>query len=147
MIAGIIPGIYLLGSWLVAIPVLLIEKLRGLHALKRSRQLLRNRWWPTVVAVFIATILVTVFQAIVSGLLAVTLSDFNDFVRETGRALTTMAVGVLTAPLIAAVITVVYFDLRVRKEGLNLELLAGAIDVASESDHDKRPHGDEPPAP
>jgi hypothetical protein len=37
--------------------------------------------------------------------------------------------GILTTPFIAAILAVIYFDLRVRKEGLDLELLAQGVGI------------------
>ncbi|MDQ4098468.1 MAG: hypothetical protein M3144_11455, partial [Actinomycetota bacterium] len=69
ILACIIPGVYFYGLWTVAVPVLLFEELRGRQAMKRSRALVTGRWWPTVAAVLVATILASIVQAVFSGLL------------------------------------------------------------------------------
>jgi hypothetical protein len=130
LLACIVPGVYFYGAWAVAVPALLLEDSRGRNALKRSRELVTGRWWPTVAAVLVATILASIVQAMFSGLLlAVVVGDGNDVVRAAAQAIASTAGSVLTTPFTAAVITAVYFDLRVRKEGFDLELLARRVGI------------------
>ena len=129
-LACIVPGVYLYGAWVVAVPVLLLEDRRGRRALGRSRELVSGRWWPTVGALLAATILAAIVQALISGLLlAVIFSGQNEFVQAIAQALGNTAGSVVTTPFIAAAVTVIYFDLRVRKEGFDLELLARRVGV------------------
>lgn len=129
-LACIVPGVYFYGAWAVAVPVLLLEEHRGRRALKRSRELVTGRWWPTVVAIVVATILGSIVSGIFSGiLLAALLVGDNALVEAIGQAVATTAASVLTTPFTAAVIAVLYFDLRVRKEGFDLELLARRVGV------------------
>ncbi len=69
-------------------------------------------------------------SGIFSGiLLAALLVGDNALVEAIGQAVATTAASVLTTPFTAAVIAVLYFDLRVRKEGFDLELLARRVGV------------------
>jgi hypothetical protein len=129
-LACVIPSIYFYVAWTVAAPVLLLEEVRGLKALKRSRELVKGRWWPVLAVV----LLVGLIQGVVQGVL---LGIFTGLVSITGNEVAT-ALGdfigqtlssALTTPLSAAVLTVLYFDLRVRKEGFDLELLARRLGV------------------
>ena len=129
-LACIVPGVYLYGAWVVAVPVLLLEDLRGAEALGRSRALVSGRWWPTAGAFLAATILAAIVQGLISGLLvAVVLSGQNELVQSIAQALANTVGSVVTTPFTAAVVTVIYFDLRVRKEGFDLELLARRVGV------------------
>jgi hypothetical protein len=129
-LACIVPGVYLYVAWSVAVPVLLLENARGRAALKRSRALVRDRWWPTAGAILVSLILSVIVQGVVSGLLAVvvTVGD-NDLVAAVAQAVADTVGTVLTTPFTSAVIAAVYFDLRVRKEGFDLELLARRVGV------------------
>ena len=53
----LVPGIYLWIAWTVAAPVLLLEDVRGWKAMKRSRQLVKGRLWPTLAVVLLVAIL------------------------------------------------------------------------------------------
>jgi hypothetical protein len=153
-LACIVPGIYFYVAWAVAVPVLLIEDVRGRRALKRSRALVRGRWWSTAAVVVLSLILAAIVQAALSGLLLGVLArGGNDVVDAVAGAVANTAASALTTPFTAAVIAAVYFDLRVRKEGFDLELLARRVGVEPPAGAGPggilppppRPAGDEPP--
>ena len=129
-LACIVPGVYLYVAWAVATPVLLLEDVRGRAALKRSRVLVKGRWWPTVAVLLLVAILTGIVQLVFLGLLAgvVSASD-NEVAQAVADAVAQTVSSALTTPLSAAVLTVLYFDLRVRREGFDLELLARQIGV------------------
>ncbi len=127
--ACIVPGVWLYAAWAVAIPALLLEDARGFKALGRSFNLVRGRWWPTAGILLLANLLAS---AVALGLVLLALpllltGDGNDFVVELANAVFTAAANVLTIPFISALVTVIYFDLRVRKEGFDLQLMAQRI--------------------
>jgi hypothetical protein len=127
--ACIVPGVWLYVAWSVAIPVLLIEGPRGFQALRRSFNLVRRRWWPTAGILILANLLATAVAAGI-GLLALPLlfaGQGNDFAYHLANAVFGAVARVLTIPFIAAVVAVIYFDLRVRKEGFDLQLMAQRI--------------------
>jgi hypothetical protein len=129
-LACLVPGIYLYVAWSVAAPVLLLEDRRGWDALKRSRELVRGRFWPTLAVLVLMTILSGIVQAIFLGVLTGLVSvTGNEVARALADAVGQTASSALTTPLSAAVLTVLYFDLRVRKEGFDLELLARRLGV------------------
>ena len=124
-LAFLVPAIYLYVAWAVAAPVLLLEDVRGRAALKRSRALVRGRWWPALGVLVLVTLLVAIMQALFVGLFAGVVSvSSNEVAQAVAQGVVQMAASALTTPLSAAVLTVLYFDLRVRKEGFDLELLA-----------------------
>jgi len=127
--ACIVPGVWLYVAWSVAIPVLLIEGPRGFQALRRSFNLVRRRWWPTAGILALANLLATAVAAGI-GLLSVPLlfaGRDNEFVYDLASSVFGAVASVLTIPFVAAVVAVIYFDLRVRKEGFDLQLMAQRI--------------------
>ncbi len=124
--ALIIPSIYLYFAWALAAPALLIEGRRGRRALGRSRQLVKGRWWPTAAVLLLAAVLTSVFSSIFEGIvLGVVFSTSDSLI--VGVALVTLSAAIastLAQPFQAAVTTMLYYDLRVRKEGYDVELLA-----------------------
>lgn len=129
-LACIVPGVYFYVAWAVAAPVLLLEGLRGRKALKRSRELVRGRFWPVVGVLVLMTLLTGIVQAIFLGVLVGVIGvTGNEIATAVANAIGQTASSALTTPLSAAVLTVLYFDLRVRKEGFDLELLARRLGV------------------
>jgi hypothetical protein len=126
-LALVIPGIWLAIAWTVAFPAMLVEGPGGVAALRRSFRLVQGRWWATFGRLAVAYILVAVVTSVASFLIvlpAVTVVDDTSFGALLLNQLGNMLVSLVTTPFIAAVTTLVYFDLRVRKEGFDLALLA-----------------------
>jgi hypothetical protein len=155
-LACVVPGVYLYVAWTVAAPVLLLEDVRGLAALKRSRALVKGRFWPVAGVVVLVFVLTAIVQAVFLGLFAGIVSvTGNEVASAVAEALGQTASSALITPLSAAVLTVLYFDLRVRKEGFDLELLAHrlgvdpstvpGIDIVAPSHPSDAPTGDQPP--
>jgi hypothetical protein len=125
-IALVIPGIWLYASWSVATPALLIEHANPIRALGRSLRLVRGRWWPTAGVLLISALMVAVIGGVIEGLLtAVALTSHRSIVfAAISVALAGAVSTILLHPFSAAVTTVLYYDLRVRHEGLDVQLLA-----------------------
>jgi hypothetical protein len=120
LILLIIPGIYLFVALAFAVPVLMLEGLRGMAAISRSMSLVAGRWWPTfgrllvglilyIVAVFIVGV---IGSAITHGVSSVSLYLIIN-------GIVAIVISVFFAPFFAALINVTYIDLRVRKEGID----------------------------
>jgi len=130
-VAALITGVVWLGvSWALPLPALMVERLRGRRALGRSFRVVRGRWWPTFAAIGLGLGLALVVQLVATGLLqALLFTDIGDnalgavVISQLGNAIGAS----LATPFQAAIVAVVYFDLRVRKEGFDLELLAERV--------------------
>jgi hypothetical protein len=114
----------------LALPVLLLEGKKGSKALGRSSQLIKGRWWRTFGVLMAGYVLASVISGIVQGILAalmfVAVGD-DSALAVILSAIAGLAGQVITTPFVAALVTVVYFDLRVRKEAFDLQLLAQAM--------------------
>lgn len=126
-LALIIPGIWLGVAWAVAYPVMLVEGTGGFGALKRSFQLTQGRWWATcgrIVVAYILVLVVSGFAAIIFVLPGEAVTDSTSFGALVLEHAGNFVISLVTTPFVAAVTTLVYFDLRVRKEGFDLAVLA-----------------------
>jgi hypothetical protein len=126
----VIPGIWLYASWAVATPVLLIEGIGPIKALGRSRRLVKGRWWPTAGVLLLSNLIVTLASGVVTGLLtAIALQDSHPSVlfAVTITTAATIVSQTIVHPFSASVITVLYFDLRIRREGYDLQLMADQL--------------------
>ncbi len=122
------PGIWLSVAWSLAFAALVAEDLSGTRALGRSFNLVRGRWWATFGVLLIAFLLNAVVDQIVSIPFAIGSFFAEDsVVGFTLSAVANVISDVITTPFVAAVFVLVYFDLRVRKEGFDLQLLAQAM--------------------
>ncbi len=133
LIACGIPTIWLSVMWSVATAALLFERLGPIKALGRSFELIKRRFWATLLLLIITTLLTffvtAVVQGIPSGLATVFAPD-----NEIATAVTDIIFGTIGSamvlPISAAVFAILYFDQRVRKEGFDVQLLAEGIGAA-----------------
>lgn len=125
--ALVIPAVWLYVAWAVATPALLLEQVKGTAALRRSFGLVRHRWWPSfatlLVGFILAGIVAFVVQALFVGLVFAGAED-SGVLTLLLSTIGGLVAGVLARPFQAAVTALLYFDLRVRKEGFDLQLLA-----------------------
>jgi Membrane domain of glycerophosphoryl diester phosphodiesterase len=126
----IIPGIWLAVKLSMAFPAIVCEKAGPLASIGRSWQLTKNNWWRVFGALLVVFILLFVITLAVGGVLGAVLLG-SDSISEVAFAILTTLIGLLisaiTYPLWASVVTVLYYDLRVRNEGFDLQLLAQGV--------------------
>ena len=132
----IVPGIYLGVAFSLFIPVLFLEDLSGTKALSRSRELVSGRWWPILAVFVLAYIVIFIFSIILGVILGAIVSGAgnNSVVAIIVSFITNTISGALTTPFLAAVVTVTYFDQRVRKEGFDIELLTQRFGIDPPAD-------------
>jgi hypothetical protein len=140
LILCIIPGVYLWIAFAVAVPVLLTEGVKGTGALGRSKFLVKGRWWPTFGLLLIGSLLAGIAGAATGGIASVFAATQPGSTAAVIVSAIAGTVGsVITTPFTAAFTTVLYFDLRVRKEGFDLHLLAERIGLAPPAEGEFRP--------
>jgi hypothetical protein len=126
----LIGAIYVAVRWSVAMPALLLERRGPIASLRRSWSLVKGFWWKCFGTLLIAYLLVLVLSlavgAVAGGILAVVTSA-DSLLGIVVQQVVGVAVQVFTLPLFAAVTIVLYVDLRVRKEGFDLALMADHI--------------------
>lgn len=146
LIALVLPAIYLAVAWTFADAVFLIEGTKGRKALKRSRMLVKGTWWRVLgillVAGLLASIIGQVAESIAEGVIS---NSDDDLVRGLAIFIAGCVAAVITTPLTAAFILVLYVDLRVRKEGLDLERMADSFNYGQPGSGPISTPGDEPP--
>ena len=126
----IIPGIWLGVAWSVAVPALVAEDIRGSNALRRSFRLVRHRWWSTFGALIVGFLIAFLVQLVIGFILGlvVGLAAGESVVAVViGTGVAQVVAAMVTTPFIAAFVALIYFDLRTRKEGLDVELLVRTL--------------------
>jgi hypothetical protein len=116
LLALIIPGLWLIGSFSMLTAVIALEEAGPVDALRRSMTLVRGRWWPTVGFLIVVGLLGSVAAQLVQ-LIALPIIGAGGAGLTTGLGfvLLVVAQGIVVAA-IAVMVTLWYFDLRARKE-------------------------------
>jgi hypothetical protein len=114
--------------WIIATPAMFVENVGLGAALGRSRRLVEGRWWRTFLILFLVVILWYVAQLALGAFLQ--LGQFllqlfvSPFIAAGVAAASGQIVGAVVDPILQIAIVLIYFDLRVRKEGLDLFQMA-----------------------
>jgi hypothetical protein len=127
--------IWILVGWVAVLPAIFVENLGLGAAMSRSWRLVQGRWWRTFLIVFLVYILNSVVSAALGGFLylgQLLLSTFLPaYLTFTVYEAAVILVNALVIPVLVIAIVLIYFDLRVRKEGMDLFQLAGRINSPS----------------
>jgi uncharacterized integral membrane protein len=133
----IVPGIYLMLTWCLAIPAAMIEDLGIIKAAKRSGLLVDGARWRMLLIVILVFALT---YAVLIGL-QMPIFALNAWVIATGgktslfyeilSQLAAFIAGSLVAPLGMIAFTLAYYDQRVRKEGFDIQLMMSSQMQAS----------------
>ena len=131
----VLPGLYLMIALSLAAHASVLEGQRAMESLSRSQALIRDNFWRAVVLWLFMTVVNTAL-----GTLSNVLSEVgNLFLTEDGSAtpffvltglsfVVATAVSLFLTPLYSVLYTHFYWDIRVRKEGLDLDARLGNLE-------------------
>lgn len=132
-LAGFAGVAYLYASYALAPAAAVLEREPARAALRRSRRLVTGSWWRTFGILLLAQVLAGVLAAILSapfsiGVVRAALS--GGAVGPVALGLSTLGAtlaATVTWPFLAAVTTLLYLDLRMRRERLDVTLARAAM--------------------
>jgi hypothetical protein len=126
----IVPGVFLAVKWCVTFAAIVSERAGPFQGMGRSWSLTQGHWWRTCGTLFVLTLISFVLYFLVIAGLGGLIAANEDMSEVTYAVLSTALTIILLAilyPLLASIITVIYYDLRVRNEGFDLQLLAQGV--------------------
>jgi hypothetical protein len=136
VLALLIPplGLWLIVRWMPAACVLAAEPVKPRQAFRRSAELVSGQWWRAFFVMTTIVILEVVVVLILAFSIGVVVGLLPGLDRDTSLEMARVAgliVGSFAVPLVPIGYTLLYVDLRVRKEGFDLDQLAkSAADAA-----------------
>lgn len=126
ILGGLVATVFVFASWLVAPVVAAVEPVGPLHAVRRSWWLSKGHRWRILGLQLLLVVLQLVLSTLISFIfVAAFISD--SVVRLVLQNVVNVIATVLWAPIEWGTFTILYFDLRVRKEALDLQLAAEAL--------------------
>ena len=128
LIIGLPLFFYILVAWFFFAEAIMVERKRGIEPLGRSAELVRGSWW-RVFGIGIVYFLILIGAFVVAAI-PLLLASLAGPVVET---IVSVAVATVVAPFLFIGRTLVYLDLRVRKEGYTLGDLASEMRSAATS--------------
>jgi hypothetical protein len=115
-------------GWAVVMPVMFIENTGLIAAMGRSWRLVEGRWWRTFLIIFLIFILVYVARLALGGFILLGQLLLQIILSSVAAswifAAATAVIDALVTPIFQIAVVLIYFDLRVRREGLDLFQLA-----------------------
>jgi hypothetical protein len=118
-------------SWVVVMPVMFIENAGLGTAMSRSWRLVEGRWWRTFLIVFLIFIVFYAVRFALSAFIALGQTLLQIVISPVIVIWIAGATGVivdsLVNPVFQIAVVLIYFDLRVRREALDLFQLAQAL--------------------
>lgn len=127
----VIPGVWLAILWMFAAPIIAIEGLGPIAAMKRSMALIEGEWWRCFGTYMLLSLLTGLITSAASWpitiLTTLTLMEKNLPLAQAINQGVGVAVSIVVQPVLITGLVLLYYDLRVRKEGFDLQLLAQAM--------------------
>ena len=120
LILLIIPGIIFMIWFIFAAPIVVLERVSYARAMRRSRELVKNHWWRIFISVLFVVVLI---QIVINGtpfilsypLTAVGLNEYSFGI--------SFILMLIFYPLQVIFPVLLYYDIRIRKEALNITTL------------------------
>ena len=124
---GIVLAGFVYARWSLAVPIVVLEKQGPVTALRRSNFLVKG----DTGRVFLILIVIVIITAIVNGIVGVALGIPAAFasgvVALILRQLASVVGTVLVGPITYITVVVLYYDVRIRREAFDLEMLAQSL--------------------
>ncbi|MFV0252341.1 MAG: hypothetical protein ACK5H2_03290 [Beutenbergiaceae bacterium] len=127
MLAALAAAFFIIIATLLATPVLVVERAGLITALRRAWQLTRHSFWRVTGIYLLTALLAGVVGSVITAPFAAISGFTGPMPALTVAQLASATVATaITTPFVAAVIALLYVDIRIRTEGLDAELAAAA---------------------
>ncbi len=128
----------LLVRWLFHAQAIALENLSAADGLRRSWQLVTGMSWRVLGIALMAGLMVFIAQFIVAfaiqaglGLVITTTTTTTRIIASVIENVFISLLNLLLTPIMLTVLTLLYYDLRIRKEGFDLEVMARQLGASS----------------
>jgi hypothetical protein len=112
-------------AWSLFPQAAVLDGVGGIASTRRSRQLIAGYWWKTFAVVLLTALLVFIVgqipTAIINGIVGTATGSL--VVRTIITGIIGLIVGVLVRPIQVSALTLLFYDLKIRKEAFDLEAL------------------------
>jgi hypothetical protein len=126
----LIPAIFFGVRFAMTYPAIVFERTGPFKGMGRSWSLTGENFWRSLGTLAVLALLMFVLYfaiGFVVGLGALGIEGASEAVVAVVSTIMSILIIAVTYPLLAAILTVMYYDLRVRKEGFDLQLLAHGV--------------------
>lgn len=118
----LVPGFIFLAWFFATQNVVMIEGKSAIASMGRSRDLARGSVGRILGTLLLSIVIVLIIQGVIGALLALAFAPLRG--NSTPAAVVSSIIGIFVFPFFSVLVTLLYYDLRIRKEGFDLELMA-----------------------
>ena len=115
---------WILINWVAVVPMMFVENIGLGAAMGRSWHLVKGRWWRTFFIAFLVLVLIVLVQWALAAFFVVPLFVLSfvlsNYILLAISGTISVIVTALVNPVLQIAVVLIYFDLRVRKEALDL---------------------------
>jgi hypothetical protein len=111
----------------VAVPAIVLERASGWRGLQRSWQLISGRFWPTFGRMLLLALIASIISSVIAAIFEIpgaALAPSSTFVFD---QVASAVAAVFVGPITYIGVTLLYYDIRIRKEGFDIEMLARSL--------------------
>jgi hypothetical protein len=111
----------------VAVPAIVLERASGWRGLQRSWQLISGRFWPTFGRMLLLALIASIISSVIAAIFEIpgaALAPGSTFVFD---QVASAVAAVFVGPITYIGVTLLYYDIRIRKEGFDIEMLARSL--------------------
>ena len=117
-------AVAVMALWVVVAPAIVVEGLGPIQGMRRSLRLCSARYWPVLGIALLTALLTQMLAGVVGGVPTFAAAAIGYRWGFPLIAIGNVATSVLVEPLTAIIATLVYFDLRIRQEAFDLQIMA-----------------------
>lgn len=117
-------ALFVMALWVVVAPAIVVEGLGPIQGMRRSLRLCSARYWPVLGIALLSGVITYLLSTVVGGVPSALAAVIGYRWGFPLLAVASVATAVLVEPLTAIIATLVYFDLRIRQEAFDLQIMA-----------------------
>lgn len=125
----IVPAVLAFALYTAVTPAVMIEEIGPIAAMRRSWRLMRPRLWGVLGIAVLARIIAGVLGNLLGGVPSIAATFLGGSFAWLFIAIGSVLSSLISAPIVAIVSTLLYFDGRIRNEGFDLQIMARDIEA------------------
>jgi hypothetical protein len=111
----------------LGVQALMLERLGPVAALRRSFRLTTGFFWKIFLFYLVIIVVTFIVSELLQGLASLVVSAMPLSSRYLVTSVANGIIGIFTSPFILILLTLVYYDVRIRREGFDIEMLAQSL--------------------
>jgi hypothetical protein len=111
----------------LGVQALMLERLGPIAALRRSFRLTTGSFWKILLFYLVINVVSLIVSELLQTLAGLMVSAIPLTARYLVSTVASGAIGIFTSPFILILLTLVYYDVRIRREGFDIEMLAQSL--------------------